>query len=209
MTDARTCTTSDGLRLEAEYAAAVGDLVGAAVLCHPHPQYGGTMRSLVTSALFSGLPPLGIACLRFNFRGVEASEGEYADGTLESLDVVAAVDELVREVGDTPMLALLGWSFGGDIALTVTDERIDGWLAIAPPLRFRSDFDAVASDARPKLFVLGANDEVQDAHEVQRQVAGWTNTRVEIVPGASHFFMGRTDRVVAAASEFFDASRAR
>jgi alpha/beta superfamily hydrolase len=207
--EARTCTTSDGLRLESEFAPAVGELSGGAVLCHPHPQYGGTMRSVVTSALFSALPAMGVACWRFNFRGVEASEGEHAGGTLETLDAIAAIDALVAEIGDALPLGLIGWSFGGDIALTVTDERVDGWLAIAPPLRFRSDFDAVASDPRPKRFVLGAHDEIRPPDDVEVQVAGWTNTRVEIVPGASHFFIGRTDRVIHAVGEFFDAVRAR
>ena len=209
MAEARTCQTSDGLRLEAEYAPPVGDLTGSAVLCHPHPQYGGSMRSIVTSALFSALPEMGIACLRFNFRGVEGSEGAYAGGTLENLDAIAAIDELTAATGDAPALGLVGWSFGGDIALTVHDDRVDGWLAIAPPLRFRSDFDVVASDPRPKLFVLGAHDEIRPPDDLRQQVAGWTNTRVVVVPGASHFFIGRTNHVVDAAGQFFDALRAR
>ena len=56
------------------------------VLCHPHPQYGGTMRSIVIGALFDALPPRGVACLRFNFRGVEGSEGAHDFGNLERVD---------------------------------------------------------------------------------------------------------------------------
>jgi uncharacterized protein len=209
VTEARTCRTSDGLRLEAEFQGPTGELRGAAVLCHPHPQYGGSMRSIVTSALFGALPQRGIACLRFNFRGVEGSEGEYAHGELESLDAIAAIDQLTADVDAAPVLALIGWSFGGDIALSIDDARLDGWMAIAPPLRFRDDFDAVASDARPKLLVLAAHDEFRAPEDVAHDAAGWKNTRVEVVPGASHFFVGRTDRVVDAAGEFFDALSAR
>src|SRR5262249_7618921 len=83
--------TADGLVLAGEVSAPAGARA-TAVLCHPHPEYGGTMRSIVTSALFEALPEHGIACLRFNFRGVENSEGEHSKGTDEPLDVVAALD---------------------------------------------------------------------------------------------------------------------
>lgn len=209
MAERRSCATSDGLRLEAEYQAPAGELRGAAVLCHPHPQYGGSMRSVVTSALFAALPQQGIACLRFNFRGVEGSEGEHANGELETLDAVAAIDELAAEVDNAPTFAIIGWSFGGDIALTVDDSRLDGWVAIAPPLRFRDDFGIVASDPRPKLLLLGAHDEFRAPAEVEAETQAWANTRVEVIPGASHFFIGRTDRVIDAAGGFFDALEAR
>src|SRR5262245_3008926 len=68
-----TLTAGDGVTLEAERAPAEGPSRATAVLCHPHPQHGGTMRSLVISALFKALPPAGVTCLRFNFRGVEGS----------------------------------------------------------------------------------------------------------------------------------------
>jgi alpha/beta superfamily hydrolase len=202
----RSFTTSDGCTLEGEYARA-DQPTAAAVLCHPHPQYGGTMRSIVTSALFSALPVMGIACLRFNFRGVEGSGGEHAGGAAEPLDARAAIDVLAAEIADAVPMVLVGWSFGGDVALSVTDERLAGWVGIAPPLRFRADFSDVANDPRPKLLVLGAHDEFRDPDEVVDEVAAWKHTRVEIIPGASHFFVGRTDRVVDAVGGFFDAMR--
>ena len=85
-----TLHTSDGLNLEAEWAKPETSHA-TVVLCHPHPQYGGTMRSIVISALFEALPAHGIACLRFNFRGVENSEGVYAEGRDEPNDVLAAL----------------------------------------------------------------------------------------------------------------------
>ena len=75
MAEARSIHTSDGVALEAEFAAPTDAPTRAAmVLCHPHPQYGGTMRSIVISALFEALPRAGVACLRFNFRGTDAVE---------------------------------------------------------------------------------------------------------------------------------------
>lgn len=198
MTDVRPLTlqTTDGLTLEAEFAgperAGTGSQA-AVVLCHPHPQYGGTMRSIVISALFDALPRLGYACLRFNFRGVEGSGGSYAEGRDEPLDVVAAITEIATEVPDTPIV-LVAWSFGADIALQVTDSRVAGWVAIAPPLRFRSSFPA-AGDARPKHLILAEHDEYRPPARVQQEVAAWSNTTTAVVAGASHFFVGRTDRV--------------
>ncbi|MDZ4826581.1 MAG: alpha/beta fold hydrolase [Actinomycetota bacterium] len=159
------------------------------------------MRSLVTSELFDALPRLGHPCVRFNFRGVEGSEGAWAEGRDEPLDIVAAVDALAVEIAPGTPVALVGWSFGGDMALSVTDERVSGWVGIAPPLRFRSTFGA-ASDARPKHLVLAAHDEFRPPGEIETEVANWPATTTEVIAGASHFFVGRTDRVVGATAEF-------
>jgi len=205
MTDVR-LTTADGVALEAEWAAPADGTQPrvVAVLCHPHPQYGGTMRSIVISALFAALPQHGYACLRFNFRGVEGSEGSHGEGRDEPADVHAAIGAAVERAPGIPC-ALVGWSFGADIALTVHDsEEIAGWVGIAPPLRFRaaSDYQRVGADPRPKLLVLAAHDEFRAPADIEAETAGWKNTRVEIVPGASHFFVGRTDRVVDAVAGF-------
>jgi len=96
-----TLHTSDGVTLEAELAAAepTGPNPRAkVVLCHPHPQYGGTMRSIVISALFDALPGLGYPCLRFNFRGVEGSGGSHAEGRDEPLDIFAAIDTIASDL---------------------------------------------------------------------------------------------------------------
>ena len=194
--------TADGLSLEAEWAGSP-DARATAVLCHPHPQYGGTMRSIVISALFEALPERGIACLRFNFRGVEGSEGSYAEGRDEPLDVAAALDAAFDAAVDRPR-SLVGWSFGADIALGVDDARIAGWVGIAPPLRFRPEhaYDAVGHDPRPKLLVLAANDEFRAPTEISAATSAWASTRIETVAGASHFFVGRTERVVTLVGDF-------
>ncbi len=189
--------TDDGLRLAAELAPAAGPgpARAAVALCHPHPQYGGTMRSIVISVLFEALPALGCSCLRFDFRGAGESEGDHAAGTEEVRDIVAAVDALAANEPRTPIV-LVGWSFGADMALSVLDPRIAGWVAIAPPLRFRDSFDAVARDTRPKHLVLAEHDEFRNPQEIRDTTATWTATTLSVVPGASHFFIGRTDRVV-------------
>jgi uncharacterized protein len=187
--------TADGLTLEAEFAEGVGPPAGiAVVLCHPHPQYGGSMRSIVTSVLFTELPAAGYPALRFNFRGVEGSTGEHSHGEHEPLDVLAAITALAERVPDLPV-ALVGWSFGADISLAVVDPSVAGWVAIAPPLRFLEAFPA-ASDPRPKHLILAAHDEYRAPADVEATVAEWTATTTAIISGASHFFVGRTDHVV-------------
>src|SRR5262249_35154901 len=201
---------ADGVGLEAEWAPAV-EPHATAVLCHPHPQYGGTMRSIVISALFEALPPRGISCLRFNFRGVEGSDGESTAGRDEPLDVLAALDAATGRAESAGPLVLIGWSFGADMALTIDDLRIAGWAAIAPPLRFRaaSEYETVGKDARPKLVILGAHDEFRAPIEIEDETRHWTATRVEVVAGASHFFIGRAARVVTVAGAFVDDLAAR
>jgi alpha/beta superfamily hydrolase len=189
-------TTYDGLRLEAELAPAAGVTVAAAVLCHPHPQYGGTMRSIVVSALFEALPAAGITCLRFNFRGVEFSEGSHNGGRGEREDVGAAVSTLDADIPPQLPLWLVGWSFGADMALGVHDARLAGWVAIAPPLHYGDTIGDVGADPRCKRLVLAEHDEFQAPEAVREKTAEWTNTVIDVVGGASHFFVGRTDRVV-------------
>jgi alpha/beta superfamily hydrolase len=200
-----TLTSTNGVTLEAERAVPDGLPAGASrasvVLCHPHPQYGGTMRSIVIGALFDALPEAGCTVLRFNFRGVERSTGSHDEGRGELHDVQAAIDAAADVLAGEP-LVLVGWSFGADMTLATHDARLAGWVGIAPPLRFRRDFDAVAHDERPKLLVLGQHDEFREPASVIEETADWRATEIDVIAGASHFFVGRTDRVVAAVGAF-------
>jgi uncharacterized protein len=197
-------TTADGVTLEGELAAPDDSPRCGMVLCHPHPQYGGTMRSIVISALFDALPSRGAACLRFNFRGVEGSEGAHDFGNLERVDAETAVEALAGRLPTGTPLILTGWSFGADMALSVRHGRVAAWMAIAPPLASVHDLDGLASDPRPKLLALAQHDEYRDPAEVTALAERWANTEVHVVGGASHFFMGRTDRLVQLAAGYVD-----
>jgi uncharacterized protein len=200
-----TLTTADGHVLEAELARpAAGTERAAMVLCHPHPQHGGTMRSIVISALFGALPEVGVTCLRFNFRGVERSQGAFAEGIGEREDVFSAIDELDAAVDPTVPMVLTGWSFGADVALSVAVPRLAAWMAIASPLRFATRVEDAAHDPRLKLLALAERDEVRAPADVVAEADGWTNTRIEVIPGASHFFVGSTDRLVTLATGLVD-----
>jgi hypothetical protein len=188
-----TLKTSDGLALEGELAVP-DEPWGSAVLAHPHPQYGGSMRSIVIGALFAALPENGVAVLRFNFRGVEGSEGSFDDGRGERLDVVAALDVLHPITEGLP-LVLAGWSFGADTSLDVVDERVTAWFAVAPPLRHDGNY-AAASDPRPKFIAVPEHDQFRSPSSARPILSSWTNTEVDVVKGADHFLVGRTDKAV-------------
>ena len=196
MPESLTLTTADGVTLEAELAEPDGPARRRVVLCHPHPQFGGSMRSIVISALFESLPAAGARCLRFNFRGVEGSAGAWGEGELERHDVAAAIDALGDTDSHTP-LVVVGWSFGGDLTLSARDPRLDAWVAIAPPLAYIHDVDGLARDPRPKLVIVAEHDEFRRPEEVIAIAATWANTETDTVPGASHYFIGRTDHLVA------------
>jgi len=186
----------DGPVLEAEVHLPAGARA-AVVLCHPHPQHGGSMRSIVTSELFRILPTSRIAVLRFNFRGVEGSTGTHDEGRGERLDIETAIDALDSLVPELPLF-VSGWSFGGDTSLTVLDPRIRAWLPCAPPLRIvpLEEISAAAgADPRPKVLIVGEHDQFRPPNAAREATAGWTETHVVAVPGADHFFVGRTDRV--------------
>jgi alpha/beta superfamily hydrolase len=201
--------TTDGMDLEAEVVLPNGPapgqepVRGAVVLAHPHPLHGGSMQSIVTSELFRMLPERGLPTLRFNFRGVGGSTGEHADGEGERFDVEAAIDTMAGLTGVRP-LVVCGWSFGADVSLTVTDERLAAWIVIAPPMRFRpsADYAAVGADPRPKLLIVPEHDEFRSPASAAEATDGWTNTTLEVVPGADHFLVGRTAKAATLITRF-------
>jgi hypothetical protein len=202
----RWITTADGVTLEAEVV--VPQLpVAAVLLTHPHPLYGGSMRSLVTSELFRALPTHDFAVVRFNFRGVERSGGEHGGGWAERLDVEAGLDAIESVAPNAPIV-VAGWSFGADVALTVVDKRIRGWFLIAPPLRvLPAEAFVAALDPRPKHVAVPERDEFNPPSSARERTRGWKSTEIEVVPGADHFLVGRTESVTASLVAFIGSLR--
>lgn len=199
--DRQSITTTDGLALRSERLTPDAP-TAAMVVCHPHPLHGGNMYATVTDALFNSLPLHGIATLRFNFRGVDGSDGQHDNGVGEQHDVAAAVGALADALPGVP-LYLGGWSFGADVSACVTDNRIAGWFLVAPPLRVRPLAEmGCGTDPRPKQIVTGADDQFRGPDDAREATAEWTATEVESVPMADHFFMTGIDQVVAAAVKF-------
>jgi alpha/beta superfamily hydrolase len=190
-TTSRTITTSDGIALEAEQRVPEG-ATAAAVLCHPHPQYGGNMFATLVAVLFDTLPTMGIATLRFNFRGVGDSGGEYADGIGEQLDAAAAVSALAADTGMRPWLC--GWSFGADVALATDAPDAAGWIAVAAPLGLVPPSAMVApTDPRPTFLLVPELDSFRPPDAAGAVTATWERPpALETIPGADHFLMGHS-----------------
>ena len=133
--------TADGLRLEGRFAVPE-EPRGVAVLCHPHPLYGGSMSSSIVPAIQRALTAEGWASLRFNFRGVGRSEGTYARGVGERGDALAALSFAARELKGIP-LAVAGWSFGAlvGLAAAVSHEGVGAFVAVAPPVSMSHEID--------------------------------------------------------------------
>jgi alpha/beta superfamily hydrolase len=186
---------ADGVQLEAEIDVPDG-AIASVVLAHPHPLYGGSMRTGAPAALFDSLPRAGVAVLRFNFRGVEGSTGAHDRGGAERLDLAAAVDALATSAPDIPLL-VCGWSFGGDISLCVDDPRIVTWCPIAPPLAVVpiDDMASVAADARRKVLLVPEHDQYSPPARTRELTATWTATDVQVLAMTDHFLGGALDMV--------------
>jgi len=168
----------------------------AAVLCHPHPLFGGTLHNKVVYQAAKSLDSLGIPVLRFNFRGAGLSEGVHDRGEGEKGDVQAAIDFLASEFAEIPLL-VGGFSFGSWVGLRVgcADEHVTDLLGLGIPVN-SSSFQYLESCAKPKLIVQGLNDEHGAAKLVEQVFARIPGEkRLLLVPEADHFFAGHLDQV--------------
>lgn len=166
----------------------------AAVLCHPHPLFGGTIHNKVVYQAAKSLDSLGIPVLRFNFRGAGLSAGTHDKGLGEQGDVQAAVDFLAGEFLDTHLL-LGGFSFGSWVGLRIgcSASRVTELIGIGVPVD-NSDFTYLWSCAKPKLFVHGANDQHGARSKVEELVGALPGeNRLIFVNDADHFFTGHLD----------------
>ncbi len=174
----------------------------AVVFAHPHPQHGGTMHTKVVFQGAKALGRIGCAVLRFNFRGVGASQGEFDRGEGEQADFRAGLDYMAARYPGVPLWAA-GFSFGSWVALEVgaLDDRVSVLIGIAPPVVTSVSgqdytFDATLESTKPKFFVQGEADEVCPL-EGMWQFYGRLHEPKElaVIDGASHLFDGKTQEV--------------
>ena len=204
----RVTFVADGVSLE-------GDLhlpalpAGAAVVCHPHPQYGGDMDNTVVLALTRALQDAGWATLRFNFRGVGNSTGTHGDGVGELIDARAAVLYL-RERAARPHATLAGYSFGAMIALQSGTQMptVDRLIAVAPPLGF-FDLRSLVGCVKPKLFIVGGRDRFCGVSAFRSVYADLAEPKASVeIPEADHFFWGADRAIRDAVATFLRAAPA-
>ena len=159
-----------------------------AVLCHPHPLYGGTMHDGVLNAMHNGFIAGGCSTLRFNFRGVGNSIGDHDQGEGEIDDVRAAVAFLQSQGASHIVLA--GYSFGAVMCLKV-HQRLspEAIVLVAPPVQMLENFDVPTVSS---LVILGSEDEIV---EVSTTANVFVNSSVEILQGSDHFFRGAHDEI--------------
>ena len=175
----------------------------AALVCHPHPLFGGTMHNKVVYQAAKSLDASGLAVLRFNFRGAGMSAGKHDKGIGEREDVRSAVHFLAGELPNAPIL-LAGFSFGCWVGLRVgcEDERVKSLIGLGAPVN-NSDFSYLAQCEKPKLFVQGGNDQFGEAGRLRSMAESLPGeNRVVFVENADHFFTGKLDRLDAAITEW-------
>jgi alpha/beta superfamily hydrolase len=170
----------------------------AAVVCHPHPLFGGTMHNKVVYQTAKTIHRFGLPVVRFNFRGVGLSEGTHDKGIGEEHDVVAVIDFLAEEYPGAPLL-LAGFSFGSWVGLRAGcgDARVTELIGLGLPvgdLDSRS-FSYLDRCDKPKLLVSGEFDQFGPPNKLRAMAARFPadvleNTKVEIVGGGDHFFTG-------------------
>lgn len=188
-------------RLEAilEVPGGRAEVVRAVVLCHPHPQYGGTMHNKVVYRMARAARGEDTAVLRFNYRGVGTSSGTYARGLGEQDDLCAALRYL-RERYPSSRLVAGGFSFGARIALQVgcRDGGIDRIIAVGTPVN-RGDWSHVDRCPVPKHFIQSSRDEYGSRSNIQRVFRRAREPRkLTLVAASDHFFSDALDELEGA-----------
>jgi uncharacterized protein len=184
-------------------AAGAGSRVRAAVVfAHPHPQFGGTMHTKAVYQGAKGLARMGCAVLRFNFRGVGRSAGEFDQGEGEKADFRAALDYMAARYPDAPLWAA-GFSFGSWVALEVgaEDPRVSALIGIAPPVATSVSgqlytFERTLASTKPKFFVQGESDEVCPIEDMWSFYAKLEEPKeLVVIDMANHLFEGQATEV--------------
>ncbi|MFK7918267.1 MAG: alpha/beta hydrolase [Ilumatobacter sp.] len=185
--------TADGLTLTADLCVPT-NVRAAAIVCHPHPQYGGNRFNPVVEALFSALPGAGIAALRFDFRSV------FAGGIGERLDAEAALAALRQRVLDVPTIAT-GYSFGAMVTLALDDDRIVAKVLVAPPL---GHMDTTPGHAVPTLVLSPAHDQFAPPDVAEPVVATWPLGEFKPIESVDHFLVGRAGLAAALSADWLE-----
>jgi hypothetical protein len=173
------------------------------VITHPHPLYGGSMYNNVVESLVRVYQQAGYATLRFNFRGVGSSQGEYDHGQGEQEDVKAALHYLAEQGKNVVDLA--GYSFGVWVNALARPEGdiVHRMVMVSPPVAFL-DFGPPQSIPQLRLVVAGSRDEIAPPELIKTILPNWNSSaRLEIIEGADHFYGGHTAKLESIVADYF------
>jgi alpha/beta superfamily hydrolase len=186
-------------RLEGRYSHSRIQNAPLAIVLHPHPEHGGTMNNKITYHLFQTFVERGFSTLRFNFRGVGRSQGEYDKGEGELSDAASALDWMQEINPNAPYTWVGGFSFGAWIGMQLLMRRpeVRGFISIAPPANIY-DFSFLAPCPTSGLILQGARDEIVPEPYVEKLVGKLRTQRgisidYRVVDGANHFFKDETE----------------
>jgi alpha/beta superfamily hydrolase len=182
-------------QLEALLNVGVPDATHAALICHPHPLFGGTMHNKVVYNAMKSLTKFGFHALRFNFRGTGLSEGVHDEGRGEREDILAALKYLEDEF-NLPII-FCGFSFGAATGLKAAcnDPRVVGMISLGTPVSAEGRtyaYQFLSGCKQPKLFISGSQDQYSPEPELRAAVANAAEPKkLVLVEGADHFFVGK------------------
>jgi len=174
------------------------------VITHPHPLYGGTMYNQVVDTLVEVYQNKAFSTLRFNFRGVEGSEGSYDEGKGEQEDVRSAL-RYMYERGKRDV-DLAGYSFGAWINAKINDTHSisNRIVMISPPVAFL-DFSFLSFNQKIGLVVAGSKDDIAPADKITNVINTWNpKAHLEVIEGADHFYTGKTGSLKSILSRFIN-----
>ena len=197
-------------RIEARYTPAEADNAPIALVLHPHPKAGGSMQDPITITLFEMFTRRGFSTLRFNFRGVGRSQGQFEAGPAELSDAAFVLDHL-ESLNEAPSQCwVAGSSFGAYLCLQLLMRRpeIDGFIAVAPPAN-HYDLSFLAPCPASGIIIAGEKDIVAPPADIDRSLTkvrvqkGETIERANI-PGANHFFQDKLKELEAMSVEYLE-----
>ena len=197
-------------RLEGRYHHSDTPRAPIAVILHPHPQHGGTMNNKVVYNLYYVFVKKGFSVLRFNFRGVGRSQGDFDNGQGELSDAASALDWLQSVNPNAPSCWVAGFSFGAWIGMQLLMRRpeIEGFISVAPPANMY-DFSFLAPCPSSGLILQGTDDDVVPEPSVEKlanKLKLQKNIVIDyqLVKGANHFFKDHMDNMVDSVTNYLD-----
>lgn len=197
-------------RIEGRYAPGKKENAPIALILHPHPKAGGHMNNPVAVQLYHLFMKRGFAVLRFNFRGVGRSQGEFDSGMGELADAASALDWLQATNPQATQCWVAGYQFGAYIGMQLLMRRpeTDGFISVSPPTNMY-DFSFLAPCPASGLILHGGGDTIVPANEVERVVAKLRTQKgiiidYEVVPGANHFWSDRLNDVEERVGAYLD-----